>query len=87
MTRAGIAFSSFGGKMIIAGGCYGSSIGSGRKFLNDVWASEDGKVWEELTPKASWSVRSGARRGSGGCRAGGQGAECASGAEDAAERC
>ena len=60
-TRAGIAFTSFQGKIVIAGGCYGSSIGKGRKFLNDVWSSADGTNWTELTPKAAWSVRSGAR--------------------------
>lgn len=60
-TRAGIAFTVFEGKMIIAGGCYHSSIGKSRLFLNDVWASGDGKNWEQLTPNASWSARSGAR--------------------------
>lgn len=61
MTRAGIAFEIFDGKMIIAGGCYGSSIGNGRKFLNDVWASADGSHWEQYTTSAEWSARSGAR--------------------------
>ena len=37
-TRAGIAFAVFKGRMVVAGGCFGSSIGKGRKFLNDVWA-------------------------------------------------
>lgn len=60
-TRAGIAFEIFDGKMIVAGGCFGSSIGSGRKFLNDVWASSDGVQWTQLTPNASWTARSGAR--------------------------
>jgi len=60
-TRAGIAFTTFAGRMVIGGGCYGSSIGKYRKFLNDVWSSEDGQVWEELTPNASWLPRSGAR--------------------------
>ena len=60
-TRAGIAFETFGGRMIIAGGCYGSSIGKGRKFLNDVWASSDGIKWDQLTANAEWSARSGAR--------------------------
>lgn len=61
MTRAGIAFETFGGKMIIAGGCYGSSIGDGRKFLNDIWASDDGVSWDNVVANASWSARSGAR--------------------------
>lgn len=60
-TRAGIAFETFDSKMIVAGGCYGSSIGNGRKFLNDVWASEDGVKWEQLAANTSWSARSGAR--------------------------
>lgn len=60
-TRAGIAFETFGGKMVVAGGCYGGSIGSSRKFLNDVWASEDGIKWEQYTNNATWSARSGAR--------------------------
>jgi len=60
-TRAGLAFTVFNGKMIIAGGCYHSSIGSGRYFLNDVWSSADGTTWEQLTANASWAPRSGAR--------------------------
>ena len=60
-TRAGIAFTVFGDRMIVAGGCYGGSIGKQRKFLNDVWASADGSTWEQLTPSAAWSPRSGAR--------------------------
>merc|ERR1712023_152031 len=60
-TRAGIAFAQFNGKMVVAGGCYGSSIGNQRKFLNDVWASRDGTRWEELSSNASWTARSGAR--------------------------
>ena len=62
-TRAGIAFTQFDGKMIVAGGCYGESgpSGQGRKFLNDVWASTDGSQWEQITANASWSARSGAR--------------------------
>ena len=60
-TRAGIAFTLFRGNMVIAGGCYGSSIGRGRQFLNDVWSSSDGRTWEQLTGNASWSARSGAR--------------------------
>jgi len=62
-TRAGIAFTEFDGKMIVAGGCYGESgpSGQGRKFLNDVWASADGSQWELITANASWSARSGAR--------------------------
>lgn len=60
-TRAGIAFETFGGKMVIAGGCFGGSIGNSRKFLNDVWASSDGVQWEMYTVNASWSARSGAR--------------------------
>jgi len=47
--------------MIIAGGCYGSSIGSGRKFLNDVWASTDGISWEQLAADTPWAGRSGPR--------------------------
>lgn len=60
-TRAGIAFTIFKGKMFVAGGCYHSSIGSGRYFLNDVWSSDDGVKWELLTSNASWAPRSGAR--------------------------
>lgn len=60
-TRAGIAFTVFKGKMFVAGGCYHSSIGSGRYFLNDVWSSSDGISWELLTEDAPWAPRSGAR--------------------------
>jgi hypothetical protein len=60
-TRAGIAFTIFQERMFVAGGCYGSSIGSGRKFLNDVWSSADGVSWRQETSNASWSPRSGAR--------------------------
>jgi N-acetylneuraminic acid mutarotase len=60
-TRAGIAFTVSKGKMLIAGGCYGGSIGKERKFLNDVWSSKNGKDWEQLTPNAQWSPRSGTR--------------------------
>lgn len=59
--RAGPAFTIFNRKMVIAGGCYGSSIGSGRLFLNDVWASADGIAWEQLTAEAPWKARSGPR--------------------------
>jgi N-acetylneuraminic acid mutarotase len=59
--RAGIAYTSFNGNMIVAGGCHGSSIGDGRLFYNDVWSSPDGETWTELTSNASWSARSGAR--------------------------
>lgn len=60
-TRAGIAFTTFNGTMLVAGGCYHSSIGKGRYFLNDVWSSSDGVKWTQLTPNAEWSKRSGAR--------------------------
>lgn len=60
-TRAGIAFTVFNHKMYVAGGCYHSSIGKGRYFLNDVWSSADGQSWQLETQNASWSARSGAR--------------------------
>lgn len=60
-TRAGIAFAEFNGQMVVAGGCYGGSIGKSRKFLNDVWASTDGQNWTQLTAEAPWEARSGAR--------------------------
>jgi len=60
-TRAGIAFTVYKGKMWVAGGCYHSSIGKGRYFLNDVWSSSDGVSWEQMTANASWTARSGAR--------------------------
>ena len=59
--RAGLAFATHNGRMVVAGGCFGSSIGAGRKFLNDVWATRDGASWELLTANASWSARSGPR--------------------------
>lgn len=59
--RAGVAFTTHKGRMYIAGGCYGSSIGKGRKFLSDVWSSADGITWVETTSNASWSPRSGPR--------------------------
>jgi len=60
-TRAGIAFTVFKGKMFVAGGCYHSSIGKERFFLNDVWSSSDGIKWDLMTSNASWIARSGPR--------------------------
>jgi hypothetical protein len=62
--RAGHAATvTSGGEMIVAGGCYNKNDNPLRRsFYGDVWASGDGGVsWEQRTPKAQWTARSGPR--------------------------
>lgn len=62
--RAGLAFTTFNGKIIVAGGCHkgpGIPPYGGRAFWGDVWESVDGKNWTQLTAQAEWNARSGPR--------------------------
>ena len=57
--RAGLGGTEHNGELVIAGGCY--QDGLKRSFLGDVWSSEDGKSWKQLTSDAPWKARSGLR--------------------------
>jgi len=62
--RAGLAaVVTKGGDIVVAGGCYNKNGNPAkRSFLGDVWRSSDGGLtWEEVTPEAQWTARSGPR--------------------------
>ena len=67
--RAGAAVVSKGGYIYLLGGERGFSCGFDASspcqpatrtlYFNDVWRSRDGASWEQVTPAAGWSPRSG----------------------------
>ena len=64
--RAGLSAAVLDGRLLVFGGSQNddSSIigpnGPERRYFNDVWASDDGTEWEELTAAAPWAPRAGA---------------------------
>jgi N-acetylneuraminic acid mutarotase len=62
--RAGLGGTIHNGKLVIAGGCHDNvpyDPGAFRTFYTDVWSSEDGSTWEQLTSSPGWKGRSGPR--------------------------
>lgn len=61
--RAACALQVRRGKMYLFGGSDGllAPIGHG-KCMNDVWSSEDGKTWTQVTPAAPWKAREGLQK-------------------------
>ena len=52
-TRSGHSSVVFDGKLWMLGGA-----ANGNNHVDDVWSSEDGVIWEEVTASAGWSSRS-----------------------------
>ncbi len=50
---------NFNGRMWIMGGWYNGRLPDA-SASNEVWASNDGRSWEQVTPSAPWSARSSA---------------------------
>lgn len=55
--RLASAIVEFQGKMWILGGIENYYFGDNTHLKNDVWSSEDGKTWKEVTAKAPWAPR------------------------------
>lgn len=55
--RLASAIVEFQGKMWILGGTENYYFGDQSSLKNDVWCSEDGKTWTEVTDDAGWSPR------------------------------
>jgi hypothetical protein len=63
--RAGLSAVSFKGKLWVMGGSVNddSAVIGGppvREYFNDVWVSENGKRWSQVTESAPWAPRAGA---------------------------
>jgi len=55
--REGASLVSFGGRLLFVGGYRPAPDGSQVKYFNDVWASDDGKVWELTEAHCEWRER------------------------------
>ncbi len=55
--RAAAATVVFKDKMLVLGGTENYYFGDSTSLKNDVWATSDGKKWDQLTEKAPWSPR------------------------------
>ena len=55
--RLAAALVVFQGKMWMLGGTENYYFGDDKSLKNDVWSSEDGKTWKQVTANAAWSPR------------------------------
>src|SRR5882724_3011736 len=55
--REGASLISFGERLLFIGGYWPVPDGSHAQYFNDVWASDDGKVWELMEAHCEWRER------------------------------